>query len=130
MKKLLFIIALFIGISAQAQLVNNAGNIYVISEVNSSQVTLNVFESLETYQAYSDSTIEPELGQEFERISIYIPNNAIREAESKITSLDGLTLLEKRNEIIYELLIENSKENFQNWQRTRFETSDLIYKKL
>jgi hypothetical protein len=127
MKKLLFIIALFIGISAQAQITNSAGNVYVISEINSSQISLMVFENVTAYQAYLSAEMPT---YNVEQISIYIAKEKLIAAENSITSLDGMTLLEKRNEVIYQLLVEDSKTNFQNWRRTKFETSDLVYKKI
>lgn len=119
MKKLILIfsVACLLGaVEAKAQIVNSAGNVFVISEVNNSQVTLAVYESEITYKEAPETA---------EHIGVYIPAEKLKAAEAAITSLDGMTLLEKRYEIIYQLLIEESKTNFRSWPRTSFEKSDL-----
>jgi len=114
--------AMFIGMIANAQITNSQGNVYVIDEINSGHVTLLVYESVDIYK--SDSIVNSE------RTSIYLSKELLQEAENNITSLDGMTLLEKRNEAVYLLLIENSKTQYQNWRRTQFEKSDLKYEKI
>lgn len=105
-------------------LINNVGNILIPKEENNGHVTVEIYESEAIMKAHLAS---PKPETEPDRSGLYI-GNKLKEAKAVITSLDGMTMAEKEQEVLEELLEVELKANYKLLQRTKFDVSDWIKK--
>jgi len=129
MKKLIIIIALFIGISLNAQVLKNSkGHIYELEQINNGNITFVVFETIADYNAFK-------LGEtvDTDRTGVYLTQDVIKEIKELIIEIPtGSNLYTEERKAVLNYLVKHfaTDLNFRNLQRNKFEKSDLIYEAL
>jgi len=105
-------------------IVNAKGNVLVPKSESNGHVSVEIFESA-AIMAKHVATPMPET--EPDRLSMYV-GTKYTDAQEGVVDLGGLTLKEKLQAILEQVVVALLKENYKNLPRTKFENSDWVLK--
>lgn len=101
-------------------LTNGVGNYMVAKSISNGHVALEIYKDETSFQAYKT---EPTAENEPMRSNIYI-GTKFDDVQKTVTSLDGLTLAERLQKLLEEVLVQALAENYSILPRSKFEQSD------